>query len=173
MGSAQRVLVAPAWAPRDVVVQHHLKFLSSWHPDLELEGSAVGRSYSSRAYFRKLHHALRNAPVHLGGQLDIIVVDVPPELCELVHLVVHLVGSLYAEYGGGLSGIPFVRQHMISVLASDTVRPNAAHTTTITPFIILGYSGDCETVSQIGGVFPNINHGFIALYFVRPDGVEF
>ena len=86
MGSAQRVVVAPAWAPRDVVIQHHLEFLSSWHPDFELEGSAVGRSYSSRAYFRKLHHVLRNAPVHLGGQLGIV--DVPPELCELVHLVV-------------------------------------------------------------------------------------
>ena len=30
-------------------------------------------------------------------------------------------------------GIPFVRKHMISVLASDTVRPNAAHTTTTSP----------------------------------------
>ena len=29
------------------------------------------------------------------------------------------------------SGIPFVRKHMISVLASDTVRPNAAHTTMV------------------------------------------
>ena len=28
-------------------------------------------------------------------------------------------------------GIPFVRKHMISVLASDTERPNAAHTTAI------------------------------------------
>ena len=54
---------------------------------------------------------------------------------------------------------------LISVMASDTVRPNAAHTTTITPFIILGYSGDCETISHIGGVFRNTAfiYGFIAL----------
>ena len=43
------------------------------------------------------------------------------------------------------SGIPFVRKHMISVLAADTVRLNAVHTTTITPVIFLGCSGDCET----------------------------
>ena len=38
-----------------------------------------------------------------------------------------------------------VNIYMISVLASDTVRrPNAAHTTTITPIIFLSFSGDCE-----------------------------
>ena len=42
VSSAQRVVVAPAWAPRDAVVQHHLEFLSSWHPDFEHKGS--GRS---------------------------------------------------------------------------------------------------------------------------------
>ena len=30
------------------------------------------------------------------------MVDVPPKAYELVHLVVYLVGCLYAEYGGGL-----------------------------------------------------------------------
>ena len=43
------------------------------------------------------------------------------------------------------SGIPFARKHTISVLASDTVRPNVAHTTTSTPIIFLNCSGDCET----------------------------
>ena len=43
------------------------------------------------------------------------------------------------------SGIPFARKHMISALASDTMRPNAAHTTTIPPTIFLRCLGDCET----------------------------
>ena len=42
------------------------------------------------------------------------------------------------------SDIPFARKYMISVLVSDTTRPNAAHTTTITPIIFLSCSGDCE-----------------------------
>ena len=85
------------------------------------------------------------ASVDLDGQVG-IVVDVPPEVYKLVHLVVHLASCLYVEYGAVDSGIPFTRnKHMISVLASDTVRPNAAHTTTTTPIIFLGCSGDCET----------------------------
>ena len=43
------------------------------------------------------------------------------------------------------SSIPLVHKHMISVLASETVRPNAAHTVTITTIIFLSCSGDCET----------------------------
>ena len=42
MGLAQRVVAAGAWASRDVAVQHCPEYLSSWHPDFELEGS--GRS---------------------------------------------------------------------------------------------------------------------------------
>ena len=40
------------------------------------------------------------APVNFDGQVG-IVVDVPPEVYELVRLVVHLASCLYAEYGGG------------------------------------------------------------------------
>ena len=41
VGSAQRVVVACARAPRDVAVQQQcLEYLGSWHPDFELEGSA-------------------------------------------------------------------------------------------------------------------------------------
>ena len=40
------------------------------------------------------------------------------------------------EDGSGLR-IPFVRKYMISVLASGTVRPNAAHKTTITRILFL------------------------------------
>ena len=42
-------------------------------------------------------------------------------------------------------GIAFVRKHMISALAFDTVRPNAAHTTTTTPIIFLNCFNDFET----------------------------
>ena len=42
-----------------------------------------------------------HVPVNLDGQVG-IVVDVSSEVYELVRLVVHLTGCLYAEYGGGL-----------------------------------------------------------------------
>ena len=48
VGSAQRVVVARARAPRDAAVQHCLEYLGSEHPDFEL--GALGRSYSSRVY---------------------------------------------------------------------------------------------------------------------------
>ena len=56
------------------------------------------------------------------------MVDVPPEVYELVRLTVHLPSASTLNVAVD-SGIPFVRKHMISVLASDTVRPNAAHMT--------------------------------------------
>ena len=40
VGSAKRVVVARARAPRDVAVQHCLEYLLSEHPDFELEASA-------------------------------------------------------------------------------------------------------------------------------------
>ena len=40
VGSAQRVGVARARAPRDAAVQLCLEYLGSEHPDFELEGSA-------------------------------------------------------------------------------------------------------------------------------------
>ena len=39
MGSAQRVVVARARAPRDAAAQHCLEYLDSKYPDFELEGS--------------------------------------------------------------------------------------------------------------------------------------
>ena len=67
------------------------------------------------------------------------MVDVPPEVDELVRLVVHLVRYLYVAVD---SGLPFERNHMISALASDTGRPKAVHTTTIIPIIFLSCPGD-------------------------------
>ena len=71
--------------------------------------------------------------------------DVPPEVYELVRLVVHLARYLYTPNMTVETGIPSVRKRMISVLASDMVRPNAAHMTTITPIIFRSYSGGCVT----------------------------
>ena len=135
VGWAERVVVARARAPRDLVPQHYrLEYFGCYHPDFDLEGGA--RSVVQfEGVLPKAAPCVAYAPVDL-------VVGVPPEVYELVRLVVHLVGCFYAEYdGGGL-----VRKHMVSVLASDTVRPNAAHTTTIIASIIfLSCSGDCET----------------------------
>ena len=72
------------------------------------------------------------------------MVDVSPEVYELVRLVVHLVRYLYVAVD---YGIPFERNHMISVLASDTVRPNAVHTTTIIPTTFLSCQGDWKKTS--------------------------
>ena len=45
------------------------------------------------------------------------------------------------------SGIAFVCKYMISLLASDTVRPNTAHTTSIMPTTFMSFSGNCETTT--------------------------
>ena len=70
------------------------------------------------------------APVNLDGQVG-IGVDVFPDVYELVCLVVHLAGCIYAQIVVD-SGIPFMLKHMISVLTSNTLRPNTAHTLMIT-----------------------------------------
>lgn len=43
------------------------------------------------------------------------------------------------------SSIPLVHNHIISVFASETVRPNAADMVTITTIMFLSYSSYCET----------------------------
>ena len=142
VGSAQRVVGARARASRDAAVQHCLEYFGSEHPDFELEGSA--RSIIQfEGILPGAAPCIAYAPIDLGGHVS-IVVDVPPEVYKLVRLVVHLARCLYADCGGGLRP-PFVRKDMISVLASDTVRPNAAHTATTTPTIFVSWSGDCET----------------------------
>ena len=40
VGSAQRIVVARARAPRDAAVQHYLEYFGFKHSDFELEGSA-------------------------------------------------------------------------------------------------------------------------------------
>ena len=63
------------------------------------------------------------------------MVDLSPNVYKPVRLVVNLASFLYTLNIAVDSDIPFVLKYKISVLASDTVRPNAAHTTTIIPII--------------------------------------
>ena len=126
VGSAQRVVGERARAPCDAAVKYCLEYIGPKHLEFELEG----RTRSVVQFEGLLPEAapcVAYAPVNLDGQVG-VVVDTPPEVYELVRLFVHLARCLYAEYDN-----PFVRKCMISVLASDTVRPNAAHTITITP----------------------------------------
>ena len=101
VGSAQRVVVARAWAPRDAAEQHCLEYLDSEFPGFELE-----RSARSVVQFEGILPAaapcVAYAPIDRDGQVS-IVVNVSPEVYELVRLVVHLV---YAECGGGLRQPP-------------------------------------------------------------------
>ena len=92
MGLAERVVVARARALRDAAVQHCLEYLDSSHPDLELEGSA--RSVVQfKGVLPEAAPCVAYAPIDLDGQVG-IVVDVPPEVYELVRLVVHLARCL-------------------------------------------------------------------------------
>ena len=69
------------------------------HPDFELEGSA--RSVVQfEGILPKAAPCVAYAPVELDGQIG-VVVDVPPEVHELVRVVVHLASCLYVEYGSG------------------------------------------------------------------------
>ena len=97
VGSAQRVVVARAQVPRDAAVQDCLEYLGSEHPDFELEGSAQS-VVQFEGIIPKASPCVVYAPIDLDGQVS-FVVDVPPEVYELVRLVVH---CLYAEWGGGL-----------------------------------------------------------------------
>ena len=92
--------MARARVPHDAAVQHCLEYLGSSHPDYELEGSV-----RSVVHFEDILPAaptcVAYAPINLDGQIS-FVVDVPPEVYELVRLVVHLARCLYAECGDGL-----------------------------------------------------------------------
>ena len=100
MGSAQRVVVASARAPRDAAAQHCVDYLGSEHPDFELEGSA--RSVAQfEGILPEAAPCVAYASVDLDGLVS-IAVDVSPEVYELVRLVVHLARCLYTECGEGL-----------------------------------------------------------------------
>ena len=92
VSSAQLVAVARARAPHGADVQHCLEYLGSYHPDFELEGSA--RSVIQfEGVLQEATTCVAYASVDLNGQVGVIV-DVPPEVYELVRLVAHLAGAL-------------------------------------------------------------------------------
>ena len=83
---------------------------------------ALGRSYSSRVYFRKLHHALRTRRSTSMDRSALWLAFPLRYTNSFVWLYTWpTVSTLNVAVD---SGIPFARKHMISVLASDTVRPN-------------------------------------------------
>ena len=100
VGSAKRVVLARARAPRDATVQNCLEYLGSSHPDFELEGSAQSVD-QFEAVLPEAAPCGAYAPVDLDGQVG-IVVDALPKVHKLVRLVIHLARCLYVEYGGGL-----------------------------------------------------------------------
>ena len=81
VGSAQRVVVERARAPRDAAVQHCLEYLRSEHPDFELERSAQS-VIQVEGILREAAPCVANAPIDVDEQVS-IVVDVPPEVYEL------------------------------------------------------------------------------------------
>ena len=84
-----------------------LSYLGSEHPDFELEGSA--RSVVEfEDVLPDAALCVAYAPIDLDRQVGIIVVDLPPEVYELVPLALHLAHdrkNLYPTYYLRLSGI--------------------------------------------------------------------
>ena len=101
VGSAQRVVVARARAPRDAAVHRCLgEYLGSEHPDFELEGSAR-LVVQFEGILPEAAPCAAYAPIDLDGR-SALRWTFPPEVCELVGLFVHLARCLFAECGGGL-----------------------------------------------------------------------
>ena len=143
VGSAQGVVVARTRAPRDAAVQHCIINLGSEHLGFELEGSA--RSVVMfESVLPEAAPCVAYALIDLDEQVGILWFTFPPRYTySFVWLYTRTSASMLNMAVD--SGIPFVHKHMISVLASDTVRSNAGHTTTITRLISLNCSGACET----------------------------
>ena len=83
VGSAQRVVVERARAPRDAAVQHCLEHLRSEHPVLELERSAQS-VIQFEGILPEAAPCVANAPIDLDEQVS-IVINVPPVVYELEH----------------------------------------------------------------------------------------
>ena len=115
MGSAQRVVVARARAPRDTAVQHCFEYFGFQHPGLELEGGA-----------RSVVPGDAYAPVDFDGHVG-VVVDVFPELYEIVRLFVYLADSLDAECGGGIRHPPSTQIHDLSLGLRNGQTERRAH----------------------------------------------
>lgn len=126
VGSAQLIVLAPAWASCDAAVQHYLENFAFQNPNLQLEGST-----RSLIKFDGGHSGVAGgvayAPVDFYGQVGVMV-HVPPSYTLPAALTLNVAGALV---------ISLVREHIFALLASETVRPNAAHTLTITTIIFL------------------------------------
>ena len=72
---------------------------------------ALGRSYSSKVYFQKLHHVLRMCRSTSMNKSVLLWLTSPQEY-RLVRLVVYLAGCRYAEYGDFL-------RHLLSSMIYD------------------------------------------------------
>ena len=144
VGSAQRAAVARAQASHDAAVQHCLSTSAFSIRTLSSTG-ALGRSYSSRVYFRKLHHALR---LRRSTSMDRLVLQFtfsPRHTSSFVWMNTWPAASTLKPVVD--SSIPFARKHMISVLVYDTERPNAAHAHHLPELL----AGDCETTLASSG----------------------
>lgn len=89
------IVVTRPWAPYDAVVQHGLDNAGKIYPDPQLEGSTRSVAKSNREVVPGAACAL----VDFDGQIG-VVANVSPNVSATMHLAVHLVGYLNAEYDG-------------------------------------------------------------------------
>ena len=102
MVSGQPVVMACARVPGDAAaVQHCLEYLSSTHPDFEVEGGCAWVVVRFEGVLPEAAPCVAFAPINLEGPVG-LVVDIPPEVYILLPLAIHLTCCLYAGDGGGL-----------------------------------------------------------------------
>ena len=95
---------------------------------------ALCQSYSLKMYFRKLHQELlRRRSTSMSGSPSWLTFS--PRYTSSFFWFYTLAAASTLNMAVP-SGIPFGLKQIISVLASDMVRPNGAHTATITPIIL-------------------------------------
>ena len=135
VGSVQRVVVARPRAPRDAAVQLCLEYLGSEHSNFELEGSARPVVQFEGVLLASAH-TLRMRRLISMDRSTLWRTFPPTYTNSFVWLYTWPAASTLNVVVD--SGIPLVRKYMISVLVSDTAKPNVA-------IIFLGFSGDCET----------------------------
>ena len=142
--SAQRVVVARMRAlnvTQSYSIASSTSAFSIW---ILSSRAAFGRLYSSKVDFRKLHHALR---MRQSNSMDTSAswLTFPP---RYTHSFVYTWPAASSLNMAVASATSFVRKLIISVLASDMVRPYS-HTTTTAPIIFLSWPGDWETTPGI------------------------
>ena len=134
VGSAQRVVVVRERVPRDAAVVY-VPSTSGLIIQILSSRGVLDRSYNSRAYFRKLHSALRMGR-STSMDMSALCLMFPPRYTNSFVWLYTWPAAATLNMAVA-SGIPFVLEQMISVLASDT--------TTITPIIFLSFSSNCKT----------------------------